>query len=48
MRERAYAVGPVLKFLKVTEVGTREGAVEKAVEWVRGRDQDREDQLGDY
>lgn len=42
-----YAVGPLLEFLKETEVGSREGAFEKAGKWARRRDQDGEDQLGD-
>ncbi len=42
-----YAVGPVLEFLKDTEVGNREGGREKETEWERRRDQEGEDQLGD-
>ena len=42
-----HAVGPLLKFLKDTEVGCREGEAEKAAERGKGRDQDGEDQLGD-
>ena len=41
------AVGPVLKFLKDTEVGSREGARERELEWQKRRDQEREDQLTD-
>ena len=42
-----YALGPLLKFLKDTEVGCREGAAEMVEEWRQRRDQDGEDQLGD-
>ena len=42
-----YAVGPLLEFLKHTEVGSREGGAEKEMEWRQRRDQDAEDQLGD-
>ena len=42
-----YRVGPLLEFLKETEVGSKEGAVEKAVQWARRRDQEGEDQLED-
>ena len=42
-----YALGPLLKFLKDSEVGCREGAAEKAEEWRQRRDQDGEGQLGD-
>ena len=42
-----HAVGPLLEFLKNTEVGSREGAVEKEMEWEQRRDQEGEDQLGD-
>lgn len=40
-----YAVGPLLKLLKNTEVGSREGGAEKEMEWRQRRDQDGEDQL---
>ena len=39
------AVGPVLKFLKGTEVGSREGARERELEWQRRSDQEGENQL---
>ena len=39
------AVGPLLVYLKDTNVGSREGAVEKSVEWRRRRDQEGEEQL---
>ena len=42
-----YAVGPLLEFLKETEVDSREGGIEKAVEEARKRDQEEEDELGD-
>jgi len=42
-----HAVGPLLEFLKNTEVGSREGGGEKETEWERRRDQEGEDQLGD-
>lgn len=42
-----HSVGPLLDFLKDTEVVYREGAAEKAVEWGQSRDQEGEDQLGD-
>ena len=41
-----YAVGPLLEFLKDTEVGCREGGAERAAEWRQRRDQDGEDRLG--
>ncbi len=41
------AVEPVLKFLKETDVGDREGAREREREWQRKNDQEGEDQLGD-
>ena len=40
------AVGPLLVYLKDTEVGSREGAVEKTMEWRRRTDQEGEEQLG--
>ncbi len=42
-----YAVGPVLEFLKNTEVGSRDGGAERENEWEQRRDQDGEDQLGE-
>ena len=42
-----YAVGPLLEFLKNTELKSREGAVEREVESRQRRDRDGEDQLGD-
>ena len=42
-----HAVGPLLEFLKDTEVGSRGGAVEREAEWQQRRDQEGEDQLGD-
>ncbi len=42
-----HAVGPLLEFLKDTEVGCREGGAERAAEWRQRRDRDGEDQLGD-
>ena len=41
-----HAVGSLLVFLKNTEVGSREGVAEKAMEWRQQRDWDGEDQLG--
>ena len=41
------AVGPVLNFLKDTEVGDREGARERELEWQNKRDQEGEDELTD-
>ncbi len=41
-----HAVGPLLEFLKNTEVGNR-GAAEREAEWQERRDQVGEDQLGD-
>ena len=41
------AVGPILKFLKGTQVGSREGAREKELEWQRRNDQEGENQLTD-
>ena len=42
-----YAVGSLLDFLKNTEVGSRENAREREMEWEQRRDQDRETQLED-
>ena len=39
------AVGLLLVYLKDKEVGSREGAVEKILEWRRRTDQEREEQL---
>ena len=39
------AVGPLLVYWKDTEVGSREGAVEKTMEWRRRNDQEGEEQL---
>ena len=41
------AVGPLLKFLKSTEIGCREGTVERELEWEQRRDQEGENQLDD-
>ena len=41
------AVGPLLEFLKSTEVGGREGAREKEPEWERRNDQTGEELLED-
>ena len=41
-----HAAGSLQEFLKNIEVGSREGAAEKAVEWRQRRDQDGEDRLG--
>ena len=40
------AAGPLLVYLKDTEVGSREGATEVAREWRRRSDQEGEEQLG--
>ena len=40
------AVAPLLRFLKETEVGVREGAREREAEWVRKNDQAGEGLLG--
>ncbi len=40
-------MGPLLEFLKNTEVGSREGAVEKEKEWEWRRDREGEDMLGE-
>ena len=40
------AVAPLLRFLKATEVGGREGARERELEWGRKNDQAGEDLLG--
>ena len=39
------AVGPVLKFLKGTDVGSREGARDRELEWQRRSDLEGENQL---
>lgn len=41
------AVGPILEFLKTTEVGSREGAKERELEWERRNDLAGESQLVD-
>ena len=41
------AIGPILGFLKSTEVGGREGAREREKEWERRNDQAGEELLGD-
>ena len=41
------AIGPLLMFLKKTKVGSREGAVEKKVEWESRRDREGENRLRD-
>ncbi len=41
------AMGPILGFLKATEVGGREGAREREEEWGRKNDRWGEDLLGD-
>lgn len=43
-----YAIGPLLELLKNTEVGSGEGGAEKEMEWRQRRDQEWEDQLGDF
>ena len=40
------AVTRLLGFLKATEVGAREGAREREVEWARKNDETGEEQLG--
>lgn len=40
------AMTPLLRFLKATEVGAREGAKEREAEWVWKNDQAGEDLLG--
>ncbi len=40
-------MAPLLIFLKHTEVGGREGAAEKAMEWRQRMDLEGEEQLGD-
>ncbi len=40
------AVAPLLKFLKITGIGGREGARERELEWERRNDQEGEDLLG--
>ena len=40
------ALGPILVYLKGTEVGSREGAVEKTIESRQRSDQESEEQLG--
>ena len=40
------AIGPLLEYLKSTEVGGREGGKEREVEWERRDDQAGEELLG--
>ena len=40
------AVAPLLKFLKTTGIGGREGAKERELEWTRRHDQEGENLLG--
>lgn len=40
------AVGPLLRFLKTTGVGGREGAIERELEWEKKNDQTGEELLG--
>ena len=40
------AVAPLLRFLKATDIGGREGARERELEWERKNDQAGEDLLG--
>ena len=42
------ALGPLLDFLKATEVGCREGAGERGLEWEQRNNQAGEDLLNDY
>lgn len=42
-----YIIGPLLKFLKNTEVEIRDDVVEREIEWEQRRDQAGEDQLED-
>ena len=42
------AVGPLLSYLKDTEVGSREGAAEVTREWRQRGDQEGEEQLGNF
>ena len=41
------AIGALLKFLKSTEVGSREGATEREAEWERRNDREGESRLSD-
>ncbi len=41
------AVGPVLNFITNTEVGSRDGARERELEWQKKSDQEGEDQVTD-
>ncbi len=41
------AVGPILQFLRNTEVGSRDGTRERELEWQRRSDQEGENQLTD-
>ena len=40
------AVGPLLEYLKDTEVGTTKGAAEMTMEWRRKNDQEGDEELG--
>ena len=40
------AIIPLIKFLKVTEIGAREGAKERETEWERKNNQAGENLLG--
>ena len=40
-------MGPLLKFLEGTEIGFREKAVERELEWEKRRDQEGENQAED-
>lgn len=41
------AVGPLLKFLKSTEIGCKEATAQRELEWEQRRDQEGENQLDD-
>lgn len=41
------AIGPLVEFLKSTQVGGREGAKEREIEWERRNDQVGEKLLGE-
>ena len=41
-----HAIGPLLEFLKNTKVRSREGMVEKELEWEQRKDWEGEDELG--
>ena len=42
------ALGPLLEFLKATEIGDRKGARERELEWERRNGHAGEDLLSDY